>query len=56
MISLLTDVLSAALRSVSTEPEHTCANEVVMKLAKKNNVPVLSSEILVTTHMCFHVK
>jgi hypothetical protein len=46
-IYLLNDVLSAALPSA----EHTCTNEVVMKLANKNNVPMLSFEISCTTHM-----
>lgn len=53
-LNLPTDALSAALRSASAE--HTGANEVVMKLAKKNNVPVLSFEIFGTTHMGRRVK
>lgn len=53
-LNLHTDALSAALRSASAE--HTAANEVVMKLAKKNNIPVLSFEIFGTTHMGRRVK
>lgn len=53
-LNLPTDALSAALRSASAE--HTGANEVVMKLAKKNNVPVLSFEIFGTTQMGRRVK
>ena len=53
-MNLPTDALSAALRSASAE--HTGANEVVMKLAKKNNIPVLSFEIFGTTHMGRRVK
>jgi len=51
---LSTDALSTALRSASAE--HTGANEIVMKLAKKKNVPVLSFEIFGTTHMGRRVK
>jgi HUS1 checkpoint protein len=51
---LPTEALSTALRSASVE--HTGATEVVMKLAKKNNVPVLSFEIFGTTHMGRQVK
>lgn len=53
-LNLPTDALSTALRSASAE--HTGANEVVMKLAKKNNLPVLSFEIFGTTHMGRKVK
>ncbi|KAI9451369.1 cell cycle checkpoint [Lactarius psammicola] len=53
-LTLPTDALSTALRSASAE--HTGANEVVMKLAKKKNVPVLSFEIFGTTHMGRRVK
>jgi HUS1 checkpoint protein len=53
-LTLPTDALSTALRSASAE--HTGANEVVMKLAKKNNLPVLSFEIFGTTHMGRKVK
>ena len=53
-LNLHTDALSTALRSASAE--HTGANEVVMKLAKKNNVPVLSFEIFGTTPMGRRVK
>ena len=53
-LNLPTDALSAALRSASAE--HTGANEVVMKLAKKNNIPVLSFEIFGTTQMGRRVK
>ena len=44
-----TNALSAVLRSVSLE--HTSTNEVVMKLAKRNDIPVLSLEIFGTTQM-----
>ena len=47
-------MLSAVLRSVSSE--HTSATEVVMKLAKRNDLPVLSLEIFGTTQMDRHVK
>lgn len=53
-LNLPTEALSTALRSASAE--HTGANEVVMKLAKKNNFPVLSFEIFGTTHMGRRVK
>jgi HUS1 checkpoint protein len=53
-LNLPTEALSTALRSASAE--HTGANEVVMKLAKKNNLPVLSFEIFGTTHMGRRVK
>ncbi|KAF8263888.1 cell cycle checkpoint [Lactarius quietus] len=53
-LNLPTDALSAALRSASAE--HTGANEVVMKLAKKNNIAVLSFEIFGTTQMGRRVK
>ncbi|KAH9063614.1 cell cycle checkpoint [Lactarius vividus] len=53
-LHLPTDALSTALRSASAE--HTGANEVVMKLAKKKNVPVLSFEIFGTTQMGRRVK
>ncbi|KAH8983510.1 cell cycle checkpoint [Lactarius akahatsu] len=53
-LNLPTDALSTALRSASAE--HTGANEVVMKLAKKKNVPVLSFEIFGTTQMGRRVK
>ncbi|KAH9070811.1 cell cycle checkpoint [Lactarius deliciosus] len=52
--NLPTDALSTALRSASAE--HTGTNEVVMKLAKKKNVPVLSFEIFGTTQMGRRVK
>ena len=42
-------MLSAVLRSVSSE--HTSANEVVMQLAKRNDLPALSLEIFGTTQM-----
>ncbi|KAF8468537.1 cell cycle checkpoint [Russula ochroleuca] len=53
-LNLPTEALSTALRSASAE--HTGANEVVMKLAKKNNLPVLSFEIFGTTQMGRKVK
>ncbi|KAH9952913.1 checkpoint protein Hus1/Mec3 [Lactifluus volemus] len=53
-LNLPTDALSTALRSASAE--HTSATEVVMKLAKKNNVPVLSFEIFGTTNLGRRVK
>ncbi|KAH9953684.1 cell cycle checkpoint [Russula dissimulans] len=53
-LNLPTEALSTALRSASAE--HIGANEVVMKLAKKNNLPVLSFEIFGTTHMGRRVK
>jgi HUS1 checkpoint protein len=53
-LNLPTEALSTALRSASAE--HTGANEVVMKLAKKNNLPVLSFEIFGTTQMGRRVK
>jgi len=53
-IDLPTNALSTALRSASAE--YTGANEVVMKLAKKNGNPVLSFEIFGTTHMGRRVK
>jgi HUS1 checkpoint protein len=53
-LNLPTEALSTALRSASVE--HTGANEVVMKLAKKNNLPVLSFEIFGTTQMGRRVK
>ncbi|KAN0133000.1 hypothetical protein V8E53_009173 [Lactarius tabidus] len=47
--NLLTGALSATHLSAPTE--HACANEAIMKLAKKkNNVPILSFEIFSTTH------
>lgn len=52
--NLPTDALSTVLRSASAD--HTGANEVIMKLAKKNNLPVLSFEIFGTTHMGRKVK
>ncbi|KAI0259104.1 cell cycle checkpoint [Gloeopeniophorella convolvens] len=53
-LNLPTEALSTALRSAAAE--HTGANEVVMKLAKKNNIPVLSFEIFGTTNMGRRVK
>ncbi|KAH9981897.1 cell cycle checkpoint [Russula compacta] len=53
-LNLPTEALSTALRSASAE--HTGASEVVMKLAKKNNLPVLSFEIFGTTQMGRRVK
>lgn len=53
-LNLPTEALTTALRSASAE--HTGANEVVMKLAKKNNLPVLSFEIFGTTQMGRRVK
>jgi len=53
-LNLPTDALSTVLRSASAD--HTGANEVVMKLAKKNSLPVLSFEIFGTTHMGRKVK
>ena len=43
MLNLPTNALSATLRSASAE--HTGSNEAVMKLVKRNKIPVLSFEI-----------
>ncbi|KAI0058796.1 cell cycle checkpoint [Artomyces pyxidatus] len=53
-ILLAADALSQALRSAAAE--HTGAEEVVMKLAKKRDVPVLSFEIFGATRMGRRVK